>query len=536
MIIYEKWGWKKGETHMSILNRNILWLVGALLLIFGAFSSAQTNQSIQVNGTGNKHNQLTQNNPFGKRIIIKFKAPTQSIGIANNRLLSFSQQLSVDFQFERLMSGDAEVWSVHGFNRTLYPDLAAVIQQLNQNSAVEYAEIDAMMKAYRVPNDTLYNQQWHYKDTEAGMRLPGAWDVSIGSLAVNVAVLDTGYRPHPDLVANIINEYDMINDLFVANDGNLRDSDAQDPGDWVTANECGGVHDPSDSSWHGTHVAGTVAAVSDNANGVAGVAWNIGLIPVRVLGKCGGYTSDIADGIRWAVGLNVPGVPVNNTFADVINMSLGGFGACSITYQNAIDAAFNAGSTIVVAAGNSNDSSILYQPGNCNNVINVAAGANDGARAYYSNNGANIDITAPGGDGCNPINNNFPSSLADCEGGIWDDTRMVLSTHNNGVTVPGSNNYNWLQGTSMAAPHVAGLAALIKSVNGSLTPAEVEQIIKDSADNFASVPDHQCNTSICGAGYANATAALQNTMVTLGPDLIFSNGFESDIIFKNGFE
>ncbi|WP_188363789.1 S8 family peptidase [Marinicella pacifica] len=334
-----------------------------------------------------------------------------------------------------------------------------------------------------------------------------------------------------------MNEYDMINDLFTANDGDLRDGNAQDPGDAVNANECGYPHNARDSSWHGTHVGGTVAAVSNNAMGVTGVAWNVGLIPVRVLGKCGGWSSDIADGIRWAAGLNVPGVPNNLLPADVINMSLGSSspGACGNTYQTAIDAAFNAGTTIVTSAGNSNDNA-NYQPGNCNNVISVAASANDGARAYYSNFGATVDITAPGGDGCNPINDNYPSSLADCEGGIWDVTRMVLSTHNAGTSIPAADNYNWLQGTSMSSPHVAGLVALIKSVNPNLSPAEVEQIIKNTAEPFATVPDHQCDTNLCGAGYANATAALQHTLVTLGPDLIFSNGFESDIIFKNGFE
>ena len=523
---------------MSIVMKKFLWCFSVLLMVFaGSMMVQAADDSKEIHSVFHQQNQSIQSHPIGQRIIVKFKVPTRSINVANNRVISINQQLNTDFQFRRLMSGQAEVWEVNGFDRSQYSQLSAVIQQLNQDPAIEYAEVDDWMVAHRVPNDSLYNQQWHYKDTVPGMRLPGAWDISTGSMSVNVAVLDTGYRPHVDLVGNVVNEYDMIDDLFMANDGDLRDADAQDPGDAVTQNECGYPHNARDSSWHGTHVGGTVAAVSDNAIGVAGVAWNVGLIPVRVLGKCGGYQSDIADGIRWAAGLNVPGVPDNLTPADVINMSLGSTsaGACNNTYQLAIDAAYNAGTTIVTSAGNSN-AVANYQPGNCNNVISVAASANDGARAYYSNYGATVDITAPGGDGCNPDVDSYPV-LADCEGGVFQGpNRMVLSTHNDGVTSPGADVYNWLQGTSMSAPHVAGLAALIKSVNQNLTPADIEQIIKDTAEAFATVPDHQCDTSICGAGYANATAALQHTLLTLGPDLIFSNGFESDIIFKNGFE
>jgi len=456
------------------------------------------------------HSYHAQAHPLTQSIIVKFKKPSKNTKSALNKVATMSQKMGVNFEFKRSMSGEAEVWRVNNLQKSSFMDLQALVERLNADSSIEYAEVDAWIVPYRTPNDSRYNEQWHYKNTAGGMRLPGAWDESTGSSAVTVAVLDTGYRPHPDLVGNVVNEYDMISSSSVGNDGNGRDSNAQDPGDWVTANQCGGTHAAQDSSWHGTHVAGTVAAVSDNGSGVAGVAWNVNLVPVRVLGTCGGSLSDIADGIRWAAGLNVSGVPTNSNPADVINMSLGSSSptSCSSTYQNAINAAYNAGTTIVVAAGNDNSSS-GYPPANCSNVISVAAGANDGARAYYSNYGSSIDITAPGGDGCNPNSNSEPSSLSDCQGGVWEDSRMILSTHNSGTQGPASNNYGWLQGTSMASPHVAGLAALIKSVDGALTPAEVEQVIKDSADGFASVPDHQCTTSICGAGYANATAALQ---------------------------
>ncbi|WP_223789330.1 S8 family serine peptidase [Marinicella meishanensis] len=448
--------------------------------------------------------------PLASNIIVKYKASEKSASAAEatNKTAQLSKALGVPLSFKRMMSGDAEVLTVHLKQQATTADLQKVVDEISQRDDVEYAEIDAWMVAYRTPNDSRYNEQWHYSNSVGGMKLPGAWDETTGSTAVTVAVLDTGYRPHPDLVGNVVGEYDMISSTSVANDGNGRDSNAQDPGDWVTENQCGD-NPAQDSSWHGTHVAGTVAAVSDNNSGVAGVAWNVNLVPVRVLGTCGGSLSDIADGVRWAAGLSVSGVPNNPNPADVINMSLGSTvpSPCSSTYASAINAAVSAGATVVVAAGNDN-SSDGYPPGNCANVISVAAGARDGSRAYYSNFGSAIDITAPGGDLCDPITDAAPTSASDCRGGTVRTTDMILSTYNTGTTSPGSNSYDWSQGTSMAAPHVAGLAALIKSVDGTLTPAEVEQVIKDTADSFANVSDHQCTTSICGAGYANAAAAI----------------------------
>ena len=159
------------------------------------------------------------------------------------------------------------------------------------------------MRRTLTPNDTRYNEQWHYFEATGGINAPAAWDKSTGT-GVVVGVIDTGYRPHADLAANLLPGYDFISDTFVVNDGNGRDSDARDPGDWINAGECG-PGDPATfeaSSWHGTHVAGTIAAVTNNGNGVAGVAFNARVVPARVLGKCGGFTSDIADAIVWASG------------------------------------------------------------------------------------------------------------------------------------------------------------------------------------------------------------------------------------------
>ncbi|WP_404341231.1 S8 family peptidase [Pseudoalteromonas mariniglutinosa] len=357
------------------------------------------------------------------------------------------------------------------------------MQEMVNSGNVEYIEIDQMLKPFATPNDPRYADQWHYYEQAGGLNLPTAWDSATGSGAV-VAVLDTGYRPHADLNANILPGYDMISNLSVANDGDGRDNDARDPGDAVAAGECGN-NGAQSSSWHGTHVAGTVAAVTNNGEGVAGVAYDAKVVPVRVLGKCGGLTSDIADGIIWASGGAVAGIPNNNNPADVINMSLGGGGACGSTTQNAINQARNNGAVVVIAAGNDNDNSANYNPGNCNGVVNVASVARNGGRAYYSNYGSNIDVAAPGG----------AQSFA-------NDSEGVLSTYNAGSSSPSNDSYGFSQGTSMAAPHVAGVAALIKQVKPTATPDEIESILKSTTRPFPAT----CTS--CGTGIVDAAAAV----------------------------
>ena len=355
---------------------------------------------------------------------------------------------------------------------------------LAADSNIESIELDQMLRPMATPNDPRYGDQWHYFESAAGMNLPTAWDSVTGAGTV-VAVLDTGYRPHADLNGNILPGYDMINDTFVSVDGDGRDNDATDPGDHVQAGECGNGYPEQDqgSSWHGTHVAGTVAAVANNNTGVAGVAYGAKIVPVRVLGKCGGYTSDIADGIIWASGGSVPGVPANANPADVINMSLGGGGSCSSTTQNAINTARSNGATVVVAAGNSNQNAANFNPGNCDGVVNVAALGRDATRAYYSNYGSAIDVSAPGG----------AMSFA-------GDSNGILSTHNSGSLAPGSDNYDYLQGTSMAAPHVAGLVALMYEADPTMDPDKAESILKSTA--------RADSCSNCGVGLVDAAAAV----------------------------
>lgn len=363
-------------------------------------------------------------------------------------------------------------------------ETARTIELLAQDPMVESVEEDRMLQIAATPNDTQYTSQWHYYESTGGLRANTAWDNATGA-GVVVAVLDTGYRPHADLNANILPGYDMISDSFVGNDGNARDSDARDPGDWVLANECGGSNPAQDSSWHGTHVAGTVAAVTNNGSGVAGVAYGAKVVPVRVLGKCGGYTSDIADGIIWASGGTVSGVPANANPAKVINMSLGGSGACDSTTQAAINSARSRGTVVVIASGNDNGNANNFNPGNCAGVVNVASTNRSGGRAYYSNYGTSIDVAAPGG-AMNSAN----------------DPNGILSTYNTGTTTPGSDSYGYSQGTSMAAPHVAGVAALIAQKKPAATPDEIETILKTTTRSFPAT----CTS--CGTGIVDAAAAV----------------------------
>ncbi|MEH0547732.1 S8 family serine peptidase [Streptomyces sp. B21-105] len=388
----------------------------------------------------------------------------------------------VDFQ-RRLGTGAALVDLGEDLTKA---DVADVVARYQADPQVAYVVPDRLNKPQAVdPDDTEYAKQWDLFESTAGMNVPGAWGTSTGA-GVTVAVIDTGYVAHSDLAANIVGGYDFISDTAVSVDGNGRDSNPADPGDWYNANECGAGIPASTSSWHGTHVAGTIAAATNNGKGVAGIAYGAKISPLRVLGKCGGYDSDIIDAITWASGGTVSGVPANSNVAKVINMSLGGDGACSSATQSAITAAVNRGTTVVVAAGNESDNVANHNPGNCNNVISVAATNRSGAKASYSNYGSLVDISAPGGQ----------TSTGTANG--------ILSTLNSGTKTPSSESYAYYQGTSMATPHIAGLVALMKSANPALTPAQIETAIKNNARALPGA----CSGG-CGAGLADAAKTVQ---------------------------
>ncbi|WP_267104145.1 S8 family peptidase [Xanthomonas sacchari] len=356
-----------------------------------------------------------------------------------------------------------------------------LMRRLAADPAVARVEVDVLLRPSLVPNDPGLSQQWAFGTGTATINVRPAWDLATGK-GVVVAVLDTGITAHPDLAANVLPGYDFISDPLVAGDGGGRDRDAADPGDGYPANTCGAGTPAASSSWHGTHVAGTIAAVTNNAAGVAGVAFNAKLLPVRVLGKCGGYLSDVADAIVWASGGTIAGVPANPTPAQVINLSLGAAGSCSPTMAGAIASAVARGTSVVVAAGNSSSDVAGSVPANCPNVIAVAATTSAGARASFSNYGAGVDIAAPG--------------------------QGILSTLNTGTLGPGAPAYASYSGTSMAAPHVAGVAALVLSAAlNPLTPAELEARLKATAS-----PLPVACTAGCGAGLVNAGAAVAATV------------------------
>jgi len=390
-------------------------------------------------------------------------------------LASAAAGFSVALDYVRSTATGADVLRLSGprLSESLLELLATV---LARNPNIAYAEVDRIMHPAFVPNDASYGEQWSYSDPTGGLNLPSAWNTSIGANVV-VGLVDTGYRPHADLQGNIVGGYDFIASTQAAGDGNGRDGDAKDPGD-----TCSG----SPSSWHGTHIAGSIAAVTNNGAGVAGVAFGAKVLPLRALGRCGGTSSDIADAIVWGSGGTVPGLPANPNVAKVINLSLGAKSStCSNTYQSAISSARSRGAVVVVAAGNAQSAASGHTPANCPGVVTVAATTRNGGRASYSNTGGPVDLGAPGGEG-------GPGT-------------GILSTYNTGSSGPGSDSYAYVNGTSMATGHVSGVAALILSKNPSFSADQVESTLKSTARAFPT------SCSGCGVGLVDAAAAVGAT-------------------------
>ena len=344
-----------------------------------------------------------------------------------------------------------------------------------------YATVDNTSEPVKI-NDPKMNRMWSLTG-EKGISALEAWGTTRGQ-GVTVAVLDSGITAHPDLDANVLPGYDFIAESAFSNDGNGRDSDPTDAGNWTVDNQCFTGSKATPSDWHGTHVAGTIAAIANNNEGIAGVAPEAKIVPVRVLGACGGFDSDITDGIIWAAGGSVRGVPANQHPAQVINMSIGSEGTCTTPYRQAIAQANKRGSIVVVAAGNNNFDASKSSPGNCEDVITVGATDKNGKRSYFSNYGSRVDVSAPGGDRR-----------------YWGGG--ILSTLNAGKTAPGKADYAEYQGTSMAAPHVAGIVALMKAVDPKLTYAQAKKVLQSTSQSV------ECDQSACGSGIVNAARAVQ---------------------------
>ncbi len=377
--------------------------------------------------------------------------------------------------------------------RSSASDVLGLVQALQARADVVWAQPNYIMQANAVPNDEFFADQWHYKN----INMQQAWDIEKGDTnAVTVAVIDTGILGgHPDFVGKILPGFDFISDSQRAADGNGRDNNPED--------RAGG-------SYHGSHVAGTIAAATNNSIGVAGVSWGAKILPIRVLGVGGGSSSDIFDAMLWSAGLPVAGIVQNPNPASVLNMSLGGEYTCAQApaYQDTINAINAAGKIIVVAGGNENADASQFSPASCSGVITVGATDFVDARAPYSNFGARIDVMAPGGNtGARLFDPNFPDG--------------VLSLGRNDTS--NQFNFRYLQGTSMAAPHVAGVVALMKSRDPSLSFTRALEILTRTARVLTPTKCTGSGTaktsSDCGAGLIDAQAALQALSVgTTPPD------------------
>ncbi|HQR19735.1 MAG TPA: S8 family serine peptidase [Burkholderiaceae bacterium] len=540
--------------------------------------------------------------PVYAGIIVKYKptSPMKATAMNATALRAVEDRARVKFAGTRSGAMDLAVFRFAQPMAAAEARAAAARLALDPN--VEYAVPDQVMHAYQVtPNDTDFAaRQWNLQVPAAaagGANLPPAWQRTTGSGSVVVAVVDSGIRPgHPDLAGRLLPGYDFISsDAFSAlgypanwnaADGNGRDADATDPGDYLDASLLAMLPPdhgltPGPSSWHGTHVAGIIGAAGNNGLGVAGIDWSARILPVRVLGRDGGTTSDIIDGIAWAAGLSVPGVPANTTPARVINLSLGGPGECSFAFIDVIARARAAGAIIVAAAGNEGSLSVS-QPANCNGVIAVTAHVRDGDNASYANIGTQVAVSAPGGgcgstalidqtgaqdrwnqscSGCHSVDflrqqinaraptgvtftkaraaldaalrgvdldgtdtgmEGLASSLSSTErndlAGFISSTTCagptdrVYSTLNLGTTTAQAEGYGTEAGTSMAAPHVSGVIALLLSLSPRLTADEVKSVLQSSARPHPAGTYCEKLKGACGSGLVDADAALQHIL------------------------
>jgi len=475
------------------------------------------------------------------RVIVRFKSgatvlQSQAQALAAQgsssgpRLAStLGQRLGLALANGRALDSRTQVMTAAGV------DAASLVRRLSAQSDVEWAAVDQRRFAFAAPNDPLYASagspavgQWYLRAASGSVVSPidveNAWSVTEGSSSLVVAVLDTGITSHPDLSAKLLAGYDFIHDVATANDGDAADSDPSDPGDWITTAEdasgsfsgCG----QSDSSWHGTETAGLIGASTHNGIGMAGVAPNVKLLPVRVLGKCGGYDSDIVSGMRWAAGLSVPGVTTNAHPARVLNLSLGSSDSCTdnstsaLLYRQAMTELTAAGVVVVASAGN--DGLAVNLPANCSGVIAVAGVRHTGTKVGYSSLGPEVTVSAPAG--------NCVNETGEC-------LYPILTTSNTGTTAPVSAKYTTggsdaSLGTSFSAPLVSGTVALMLSAKPALTPDQVKSALKATARSFPSSgagsgvatcqapgavaqdAECYCTTSTCGAGLLDAGAAV----------------------------
>lgn len=487
----------------------------------------------------------------GQRIIVKWKSASAnpSAQALNDAARRFRAASGVDLQSGGALDSRRQLMR---FGRSLSTtELQSALQTLRKQPDVEYAEIDQRryVHAAVAPNDTYFTAttnrtgQWYLQSSEAAsINAINAWGVTQGSNSIVVAVLDTGVRfDHPDLSGKLLAGYDFVSgestsSFLTANDGDGWDPDPSDPGDWVSKEDIqnhsnvfpSSLCSPTSSSWHGTRVSGIIGAATNNGAGIAGTAWNTMILPVRVIGKCDGYDSDILAAMRWAAGLAVAGVPTNTHPAKVINLSLGGSGSCTSAYQDVIDEVRALGVVIVASAGN--EGGPTDSPANCRGVIGVAGLRNQGDKVGYSSLGTAVSLAAPAGN-CGTGSGCAYSIDTTYNLGTLDTTTSCPTSTDASAhcyTTPGANSYtdqsNTNLGTSFSAPLVSGVAALMYAVNPHLTPDSILSRLQSTASTFPSVTattchvpasssdiqQSQCNctTSTCGAGMLNAYNAV----------------------------
>lgn len=381
-------------------------------------------------------------------------------------------------------------------------DRESSLHRIKSDPRVEFAEADLQMKGMALPNDVSFGSQWALQSTanRAGARFDKAWDLVKGSSDVIVAVVDTGVRfDTPELSGRLLAGYDFISEVLTANDGDGRDPDPSDMGDWVSeSDKTKSIFSDcpvSSSTWHGTFISGQIAGVTQNLQGISAGDWNAKILPVRVSGKCRAFASDMYDGMLWSAGVEVPGAPVNTTPASIINVSLGAPVSCSSLAQSVVNRIKGMGALLVSSGGNGGGESFL--PANCTGVVSVGAVDRDGTRAFYSAIGSTVDIAAPGG---------YYNGL--------------LGVGNSGNQGPESPRMVSKTGTSFASPLVAAAAALVKAANPSLTGEQIENILLTTVQPFTlttgqkCVPGQgkavcDCSVGVCGTGMLDAHAAVR---------------------------
>jgi serine protease len=506
-----------------------------------ALSCALSARSAEDNGPVRRARPDAATSP--DRILVVWNPTTQSIKTA--QVEAHAKLAGTTVASQRQIAPQLEVLQLASKSPVT---AAAMLANLRADPRVRFADYDHRRFAHATtPNDPGFpyqsgiGGQWYLQGVEASaIRANVAWDTTRGSSGIVIADLDTGIRyDHPDLrrataAGKLLPGYDFVTDVLVANDGNGRDSDPSDPGDWITAaeaNTAGGpffqctTPDPvtgrylaEDSSWHGTRTAGIIGALTNNTVGIAGVNWNAYIVPVRVLGKCGGFDSDIITAMRWAAGIAVAGAPVNPYPARVINMSLGGTGSCSPAYQGVFNELTALGVMVVASAGN--DGRTVAVPANCPGAVAVAGLRYIGTKVGFSNLGSQITISAPGG---NCVNTNGGPCLF-----------SIDTTTDTGATSPVSSGYtdqsNFNVGTSFSAPMVSGVTSLMMGVDANLRPSDIIARLRAGATTpFPTNPDpaiptcHEpagdkqdfecnCTTATCGAGMLNAAGALTEAL------------------------